>query len=143
MTHKELSIQGALNLAGFYIKDLVDLFVASERVLLDARVPTPPPPNHSGSMLLYLKAWNWFPFSRVSTASSPLMPETPQHERGDAFLGDISSYVQALRACVVGTINWAYETELYFGKKGEEIRSFGWVFLNQKLKTDDEGFESS
>ena len=133
MTQKALSIQGALNLAGVYIKNLVDSFVATERVLLDARVSTPPQPNYSRSMFLYLHAWSWLPFSRILS-----VPSTPQHERGDTFLGDIPSYIQALRDCVVGTINWTYETELYFGKKGEEVRSFGWVFLSQKLKTDGE-----
>ncbi|KAF8229233.1 terpenoid synthase [Tricholoma matsutake] len=93
MTHNGLSIQGALNLAGIYIKDLFDLFVVNERMLLGA--------------------------------------QTPHHERDHASLGDITSYAQALRDCVAGTINWVYETELYFGKKGEEIRTFGWVFLDQ------------
>lgn len=37
--------------------------------------------------------------------------------------------VQNLRDCVVGVVNWIYETELYFGAKGEEVRMFGWVFL--------------
>ena len=142
MTRKGLSIQGALNLAGVYIKDLVDLFVATERVLLDARAPTPPQSNQSHLMFLYSQAWNWFPFSRVVAMPPSLISETPLHERGDTFLGDLPSYVQSLRDCVVGTINWAYETELYFGKKGEEIRSFGWIFLNQKFKADGEGLEA-
>jgi hypothetical protein len=66
------------------------------------------------------------------------MSETPKHDREDAFLNDIASYVQALRDCIVGTINWAYETELYFGKKGEEIRTFGWIFLDDSLRTEGE-----
>jgi hypothetical protein len=143
MTHKGLSIQGALNLAGVYIKDMFDLFVAIEGGLLGARVSAPPQANHSRSSSLYSQAWNWFPFLRASTAPSdpPLMLETPQSEGDYASLGDVPSYVQALRDCVIGTINWAYETELYLGKKGEEIRTFGWVFLNQNLRTDDEEVE--
>lgn len=135
MTQNGLSVQGALNLAGVYINDLFDSFVASERVLLDARGSAPPQPNHSRPTL-YLQPWNWFPFAHVSVASSPLMSETPKHDRDDAFLSDVTSYVQALRDCIVGTINWAYETELYFGKKGEEIRTFGWIFLDENLRTD-------
>lgn len=131
MTHNGLSIQGALNLAGIYIKDLFDLFVVNERMLLGARVSAPPQPNYPRSTSLYSQAWNLFPFLRVSAAPSPLISETPHHERDHASLGDITSYAQALRDCVAGTINWVYETELYFGKKGEEIRTFGWVFLDQ------------
>jgi len=139
MTQNGLSVQGALNSAGIYIQDLFDSFVASESVLMGARGPTPPHPNHPRSMSLYFQAWNWFPFSHISAASSPLMEsETSKQERDDTSLGDIPSYVQALRDCVVGTINWAYETELYFGKKGEEIRTFGWVFSNQHLEAHGE-----
>jgi hypothetical protein len=137
MTQNDLSIQGALNLAGVYIRDLFDSFVASERALLDARGSTPPQPNLSRPTL-YSLPWNWSPFSHVSVARTPLMSETPKHDRDDAFLNDISSYVQALRDCIVGTINWAYETELYFGKKGEEIRTFGWIFLDDNLRMEGE-----
>jgi hypothetical protein len=142
MTHNGLSVQGALNLAGVHIKDLFDLFVASERTFKDTRASTPPQPNHSGSTSLYSRAWNWLPFSGVSAPPSQLISETPQHERGDEPLDDVSSYVQALRDCVAGTINWVYETELYFGKKGDEIRTFGWVFLSQNLQPDRERSET-
>ncbi|EGN97723.1 hypothetical protein SERLA73DRAFT_92947 [Serpula lacrymans var. lacrymans S7.3] len=42
---------------------------------------------------------------------------------------DIRLYVQGLRDCIAGSINWFYETERYFGDKGEQVRSYGWVFL--------------
>lgn len=38
-------------------------------------------------------------------------------------------YIQALKDYIVGSVHWGYETELYFGQKGDEVRSFGWVFL--------------
>ena len=40
-------------------------------------------------------------------------------------------YIEALKDCLVGTLHWAYETELFFGKKGSEVRAFGWVFVDQ------------
>ena len=41
----------------------------------------------------------------------------------------VQNYITRLKDCIVGTVNWLYETELYFGKKGSEIRTFGWVLL--------------
>ena len=38
-------------------------------------------------------------------------------------------YIQTLKDYIVASIHWGYETELYFGQKGDEVRSFGWVFL--------------
>lgn len=40
-------------------------------------------------------------------------------------------YIEALKDCIIGTVDWAYETELFFGKKGAEVRAFGWVFVDQ------------
>jgi hypothetical protein len=54
-------------------------------------------------------------------------PSTPDWD--EEIFDNVRLYVQGLRDCVVGSINWAYETELYFGQKGEEVRAFGWVFL--------------
>lgn len=42
----------------------------------------------------------------------------------------VARYVLSLRDYIIGSIHWGYETELYFGQKGGEIRSFGWVFLS-------------
>ena len=42
---------------------------------------------------------------------------------------DTKRYVHGLRDCIAGTVNWLYETERYLGTKGNEVRSFGWVFV--------------
>lgn len=42
---------------------------------------------------------------------------------------DIRLYVQGLRDWIVGYAHWIYETERYFGDRGEEVKSFGWIFL--------------
>ena len=44
--------------------------------------------------------------------------------------GSLDAYVHVLRDYISGNIHWFYETELYFGAKGEEVKAFGWVFLN-------------
>ncbi|KAG2144389.1 isoprenoid synthase domain-containing protein [Suillus bovinus] len=42
---------------------------------------------------------------------------------------DTRRYVRGLRDCIVGSVNWLYETERYLGTKGNEVRAFGWVFV--------------
>ncbi|KAF8880999.1 hypothetical protein BD779DRAFT_1675667 [Infundibulicybe gibba] len=100
--NNKLSVQGAMNLAAVHIKSLFSKFAHAERSLLA------PPPGPS--------LWNWW-----GSPARPLADETADNVR---------AYVQALRDCVAGTVHWVYETELYFGQKGEEVRSFGWIFLN-------------
>ncbi|KAG6897855.1 hypothetical protein C0992_009992 [Termitomyces sp. T32_za158] len=133
MTHKHLSLQGAVNLAGSMIKDMFDSFVGAEKSLFDH--PRSSQINTSRTNIFSFP-WSWFTLSR-STIPSEL--PIPNLEEGDelAHLGDLSSYVQILKDFIVGTINWAYETELYFGKKGEEIRTFGWVFLNSAADSQE------
>jgi len=46
-----------------------------------------------------------------------------------AMNDDTRRYVQGLRDCISGTVNWLYETERYLGTKGNEVRAFGWVFV--------------
>ncbi|KAG6872341.1 hypothetical protein C0995_010559 [Termitomyces sp. Mi166 len=126
MTHKNLSLQGAVNLAGSTIKEMFDSFIETEKSLFSP--PRPSQTNKSRTSTFYYPL-SWFTSLRSTAPSESLVPIS---EQGDdlARLGDLPSYVQTLKDCIVGTINWAYETELYFGKKGEEIRTFGWVFLN-------------
>jgi Terpene synthase family 2, C-terminal metal binding len=42
---------------------------------------------------------------------------------------DVRLYIQGLRDIIVGSIHWNYETELYFGSKGDEVRRLRWTFL--------------
>lgn len=48
---------------------------------------------------------------------------------------EVQMYVQGLRDCIVGVLHWVYETERYFQGHGDDIRSFGWIFL---LSQDDD-----
>ncbi|KAF8836489.1 terpenoid synthase [Paxillus ammoniavirescens] len=38
-------------------------------------------------------------------------------------------YMQSLRDWIAGFVNWLYETQLFLGEKGSEVRTFGWVFV--------------
>jgi len=131
VTHKALTIQGAFTFAGALIKDMVDAFSATERSLLNLDLSSQLQSNHSYLATLFSHPWIWTPFSRAPS-SPPITEEVNQ-----TTLHGLHSYVQALRNCIAGTINWAYETELYFGKKGDEIRAFGWVFLSPKMGGED------
>lgn len=63
-------------------------------------------------------------------------PEDKQdEEKREKERKEAENYVRGLRSLIAGTVNWVYETEVYFGKKGEEVRTFGWVFLNSNSKT--------
>ena len=46
------------------------------------------------------------------------------------LIGSLDAYIHVLRDYISGNVHWFYETELYFGTKGEEVKAFGWVFLN-------------
>ncbi|THV00382.1 hypothetical protein K435DRAFT_459252 [Dendrothele bispora CBS 962.96] len=53
----------------------------------------------------------------------------------NSALTDLSLYLLGLKDCLVGSLNWAYETEMFFGTKGDSVRGYGWVFL---LPRDEE-----
>ncbi|KAG6810229.1 hypothetical protein H0H92_012819 [Tricholoma furcatifolium] len=126
MIQERLSLQGAVNLAGSMIKTMFDTFAETERSLFKPSTSQQVnPPNLS----VLSSSWSWLFSARVSPQS--LVPKMEDGE-DTSPLGDLSSYVHTLEDCIVGTINWAYETELYLGRKGEEIRTFGWVFLDPR-----------
>lgn len=122
MTHNHLSIQGAMHLAGNMIKDAFTSFSALEEHLLNSIQPRPIIPP----FLLSLLKWN-------RGGSS----EDVNNDEIGARTADLRRYIQALKDCIVGSIHWIYETELFFGKRGGEVRTFGWVFAN----ISGEGFE--
>ena len=49
---------------------------------------------------------------------------------------DVRAYVRGLRAWIVGSIHWIYETERYFGKHGEDVRALGWTFLSPSTSSE-------
>lgn len=112
MAQKGLSVQGAVNLANTMIKDRFSTFYSTEKSLFEA-------PQSLGSWPTL--SWLWGSGTAGQASDSPFTQQVPE---------DLESYITCLKDRIIGTINWAYETELYFRKRGEEIRTFGWVFLN-------------
>lgn len=126
MHHKNLSLQGAVNLAGNMIKDAFATFCSLERSLLESV-------NPKNTIDLPILSWIWT--SLAPSSSSNSSPATVCN----ATLTTVQTYITRLKDCIVGTINWLYETELYFGRKGSEIRTFGWVFINPMIVDEHSG----
>jgi hypothetical protein len=103
-----------MNLAGTMIKDAFSSFCALENDLIESMQP-------AQSILSSLTSFfDWKKTSHPTTNSND----------DNAELEDVKRYVQALKDCIAGSMHWVYETELFFGKKGGEVRSFGWVFAH-------------
>ena len=121
MHQKNISLQGAVNLAGNMIKHAFATFCSLEHSLIESVEPK------KGSIGLPILSWVW-------TSGNNNSSETVSNET----LTAVQNYITRLKDCIVGTVNWLYETELYFGKKGSEIRTFGWVFINP-ITVDEHG----
>jgi len=117
MAQRNLSIQGAINQAGNMIKEAMASFYATERALLESLDPQKPSNNRVFSWLISF-------FSAPETTPVPFGEEKATREV-------VERYIQVLKDCIVGVMHWLYETELFFGKKGAEIRTFGWVFIDE------------
>jgi hypothetical protein len=105
------SVQSAVNFAAKLVKQTIDTFITTEQLL-------PISFSHPAG------------YSRSPAWSSRPLPFHPWDRNGER---DIRLYIQGVRDCVAAFVNWMYETELFFGKKGSEVRSFGWIFLTAGL----------
>lgn len=122
MHHKNISLQGAVNLAGNMIKDAFATFRSLEHSLLESIDPK----KSAITIGLPILSWVW---ASIVPPSNNNSSETVSKET----LTVVQNYITRLKDCIVGTVNWLYETELYFGKKGSEIRTFGWVFISNPI----------
>ena len=111
-----------MNLAGNMIKDAFATFRSLEHSLLESIDPK----KSAITIGLPILSWVWTSIVPPSDSDSS---ETVSKET----LTVVQNYITRLKDCIVGRVNWLYETELYFGKKGSEIRTFGWVFINNPI----------
>jgi hypothetical protein len=129
MHHKNISLQGAVNLAGNMIKDAFATFRSLEHSLLKSVDPKKGgAAATTATGLPPIFSWKWTSLLPPSHNNNNSSSET--FNNNETQLIAIQNYITRLKDCIVGTVNWLYETELYFGKKGSEIRTFGWVFIN-------------
>ena len=61
-------------------------------------------------------------------------------ELDDALKRDTRLFIQGLKSFVVKALNWVYESSGFFNEKGEKVRQFGWVFLQEKRDSLDEDY---
>ncbi|KIY65483.1 hypothetical protein CYLTODRAFT_492273 [Cylindrobasidium torrendii FP15055 ss-10] len=106
MLERGISAQTAAYAAGDMVKEAVEKFFQLEEDLFDSLTPRPPP----------------FFWCRM------LWAKTDEHDKRIAQ--DIRLWVQGLRGCIAGAVNWIYETDLFFGTSAANVREYGWVFVN-------------
>ncbi|KAF9527209.1 isoprenoid synthase domain-containing protein [Crepidotus variabilis] len=116
MQHQGLSLQGAVNVAGNKIRSAFTSFTAAEASIFQDS-PQSKPSSLTSTLL------EWLGRSSTIPVANDFVQENSENDA-------IKRYIQALKDCIVGSLNWAYETEMFFGGKGAEVRSFGWVFTS-------------
>ncbi|KAG9225377.1 hypothetical protein PLEOSDRAFT_1069096 [Pleurotus ostreatus PC15] len=143
MSLREISLQGALKVCMGECRKNVETYRTVERAILvglSGEAPPPMPPRKPRPLAGHTRAsssiWSWIPFVAPQEAPAPpapepapLLPVLEVEEWDDDVKDDVRSYVNGLRDCVVGYIHWLYETEIYFGQLGDEVRATGWTFL--------------
>ncbi|KAK7035380.1 hypothetical protein VNI00_011911 [Paramarasmius palmivorus] len=141
MSQRDLSIQGAVNQSGSLIKDKFDGFKALETALWsrhpreDAHPASPPAEPSAGTSLgSTLTAWVRSPLSRSNSRTNlrALFSASEATKWDRNTINDVSLFFQGLKDCMGGCLNWAYDSQIFFGTKGDAVRNFGWVFLTQK-----------
>ncbi|TRM65174.1 hypothetical protein BD626DRAFT_487926 [Schizophyllum amplum] len=129
------SIQGAVTVAFSHAQQAQHDFLECERSLRERLEPPSPPSPVEPSWAATLSSY----IGLVGGAPPP--PDTPRSELPSQQCADALRYVQGLRDCIAGVLHWAYETEMFFGRKQEVrsyIRTFGWVFLLEKSTEREE-----
>ncbi|KAG7097452.1 hypothetical protein E1B28_004797 [Marasmius oreades] len=135
MSQRDLSIQGAINQAGHLFKDKFEAFKNLE-LSLWSRHPRGEsdviPASRNISLGATLSTWIRSPLSRSNSRTNlrALYSASEATKWDTITVNDVSLFLQGLKDCMGGSLNWAYETELFFGSKGEAIRNFGWIFLS-------------
>ncbi|KAJ3519159.1 hypothetical protein NMY22_g13330 [Coprinellus aureogranulatus] len=149
-THKNLSVQGAMNYAGGMVKEALEEIQRLERELM-ASSPGSPGVGEGQGWTEWLGSGIGIVKNAVGMgdAQSPLMTskflaDVPIDWDGRSYddldgvmncspeqrATETARFLRAMKEWIVGTVHWGYESELYFGQKGDEVRSFGWVFLS-------------
>ncbi|KAF7375466.1 hypothetical protein MSAN_00434500 [Mycena sanguinolenta] len=116
--HRGCTVQAAINQAFSLIERSLQKFLSAE-----AALENPVPETTS--------IWTWNPLRRKEPSDGAPVKAI--------LTTDSKLYLRGLKDCIIGTLNWGYETELYFGSKGDEVRQFGWVFLKARDGGSEQG----
>ncbi|KAJ3843829.1 hypothetical protein EV361DRAFT_131009 [Lentinula raphanica] len=123
---REYALVHSIKEAGDLISQRLDSFKSLEHSLLSSAGILPSSTPTTISTASAAKSWlgltGFFSENPQKNSKTHLsLTEMQAH--------DIALYIRALKDCMVGFLNWTYETDLFFGTKGESVKSFGWVFL--------------
>ncbi|KIK64099.1 hypothetical protein GYMLUDRAFT_40342 [Collybiopsis luxurians FD-317 M1] len=123
-SNQDIGLANAINEAGTAIRQRIDRFKSLENTLL-ASIKAASSQDSTVSGSTTSSSWFWSHFSSSTTPET----EVPGPSITDIQEHDIVLHIRGLKDCMVGFLNWAYETDMFFGTKGESVKGFGWVFL--------------
>lgn len=124
METAHLPLQAATYEVGDMIKDALNRFLELENQLHTSLATNPISDEK--------RSWGWWFKSQSST--EPQDPIT--HDRAK---NDLRLWVAGLRDCIVGTVHWLYETDMFFGDSGMHVREYGWIFLKPSQADSESG----
>ncbi|KAF5391191.1 hypothetical protein D9757_003142 [Collybiopsis confluens] len=121
---RKFSLSSAVQQAGTMIRDRITRFKALENALL-VKIQTSTYSTDTNASTTPTTSWLW---NVVSSSRAP-QAKDPGQALTETQAHDIALYTRGLNDLVIGFLNWAYETDMFFGTKGDAVKGFGWVFL--------------
>ncbi|KAJ4493616.1 hypothetical protein C8J55DRAFT_485016 [Lentinula edodes] len=122
---REIALVHSIKEAGDLIFQRIDAFKSLEKSLLSSMGASPSDRESDSGATALNSLWNNF----TGLFSAAEKPNNPHPSVTDFQAHDIALYIRALKDCLVGFLHWAYETDIFFGTKGDTVKGFGWVFL--------------
>ncbi|KAJ3875375.1 hypothetical protein F5051DRAFT_442482 [Lentinula edodes] len=122
---REIALVHSIKEAGDLIFQRIDAFKSLEKSLLSSVGASPSDCASDTGATALNSLWNNF----TGLFSATQKPNNPHPSVTEFQAHDIALYIRALKDCMVGFLHWAYETDVFFGTKGDTVKGFGWVFL--------------
>lgn len=122
---REIALVHSIKEAGDLIFQRIDAFKFLEKSLLSSVGASPSDRASDTGATAVTSLWNNF----TGLFSAAQKPNNPHPSVTEFQAHDIALYIRALKDCMVGFLHWAYETDIFFGTKGDTVKGFGWVFL--------------
>ncbi|KAJ3810346.1 hypothetical protein F5876DRAFT_42015 [Lentinula aff. lateritia] len=121
---REIALVHSIKEAGDLIFQRIDTFKSMEKSLLSSVGASPSDRASDTGATALASLWN-----STGLFSAAQKPNNPHTSVTEFQAHDIILYIRALKDCMVGFLHWAYETDIFFGTKGDTVKGFGWVFL--------------
>ncbi|KAJ3983985.1 hypothetical protein F5890DRAFT_106311 [Lentinula detonsa] len=127
---RENALVHSIKEAGDLILSRLASFKSLENTLLSS-VGTLSSTTTNSSPAVQKSIWQSITHNFTGTQKTKIPPSSLNEVQAH----DIARYICALKDCMVGFLNWTYETDMFFGTKGESVKSFGWVFLLSPIQS--------